>query len=58
MSFYHELEKEELLASGGGGTVAKVKLELGFKIFVTGVDNRSSFFAYMPGNDKSRGHDR
>ena len=54
MSVLDDLDREEQQASGGGGTIAKCKLELGFKVFVTGLDNRGSFFAYRPGDEASK----
>lgn len=48
MSFMDTLKAASNLDGGAGGYIAKVLVEMGFKIFVSGLSNADSFFAYVP----------
>jgi hypothetical protein len=49
------LDEYEAAETGGGGLIGKIRFEIGFKAFVSGVGNEESFFTFKAGNDKSKG---
>ena len=52
-NWMEETEKDAQKASGGG-IIAQMELQAGYKLFVTGLGNRDSFFPFTPGNDESK----
>lgn len=49
-----ELDKQAEKEGTGGGIVGQFRFEAGYKIFAKGLGNRESFFAYIPGDEKSQ----
>lgn len=45
-----QYEKQET----GGGLIAKVKVEMGYKVFVGGMGNEESWFAFAPGDEVAK----
>lgn len=54
MSYIDALEQDAAKASGGGGIIAQCELMRGFKVFVSGLGNRESFFYYAAGDEAGR----
>lgn len=46
-----KLDEQAAKENAGGGIIAQVRFEAGYKLFVGGLGNRESFFPYTPGND-------
>lgn len=44
--YINELEQDAAKASGGGGIVGQCELNRGYKVFISGLGNRESFFTY------------
>lgn len=53
-NYIDQLEQDSAKASGGGGIIAQCELYRGWKVFVSGLDNRKSFFYYAAGDDAGR----
>jgi hypothetical protein len=48
------LEEDAKKASGGGGIISLCELNRGYKVFVSGMDNRTSFFPFAPGDEAGK----
>ena len=53
-SWIDQAEHDAQKASGGGGIVAQCEINRGYKVFVAGLGNRESFFAFDPTNESSK----
>lgn len=49
-----ELDKQAEKEGTGGGIIGQFRFEAGYKVFAKGLGNRESFFAYIPGDEKSQ----
>lgn len=49
-----ELDKQAEKEGTGGGIIGQFRFEAGYKVFAKGLGNLESFFAYVPGDEKSQ----
>lgn len=54
LNYIDQLEQDAAKASGGGGIIAQCELYRGWKVFVSGLGNRESFFYYNAGDEAGR----
>lgn len=53
-SWIDQAEHDAQKASGGGGIVAQCEINRGYKVYVSGLSNKDSFFPFNPSDESSK----